>query len=184
MPREARRNDRIHIPNVDFMRQGAWRAVFAGTIVFLLVGGFTVGGISMVAAGEMPGLPFAVGGLVLQLSVIVMLSAVFRVRSSLDGDTVSRRAMTGAGNMHTGLGILLLCTLIGLALYSMVRFLLIEDPWTALTTLIIGVPLALTQVATGLLRRGLKTRLAGGDPLIYRPLAAPGYGPYHQDPQA
>jgi hypothetical protein len=47
----------------------------AVVIVLVLTMFFTAGGISLLAAGELPGLPFAVGGAVLQVAAITLVVA-------------------------------------------------------------------------------------------------------------
>lgn len=150
------RSKRIGIADPAGMRRGAWRSARAGIILLILLTGFTAGGISMLQIGELPGLPFAVGGATAQLAVIAINVATLRIRSTLCGDTVSQRALLGARAIFAFTRAVLLAVMAGLAVYTLVR-LVGGDPWTLLTTAVIGVTLGLLFRGTGRLRDGVDT---------------------------
>ncbi len=143
------------------MRRGAWRTVLAGIVVLVLLTGFTAGGISMLLIGELPGLPFAVGGAAAQLAAIVISVTALRVRATLVQDTVSRHALQAAHRAYSMLRLTLLMVIVVLALYAIVR-LVTGDPWTVLTAAIIGVVL-------WLLLRGSKRLRDGASAMLHHP---------------
>ncbi len=153
---DTNNNPRVRVPDTAAMRRSPWRLIRATVIVLVLLTFFTAGGISIVRAGELPGLPFAIGGAIAQLTVIVFFVATLRVRATLDGDTVSRRAVTAARRTVAALRVTLWITIVGLTAYGLVRALQ-GDGWTLLPTLIIDVMLWLLAKGMTRLRNGLHT---------------------------
>ncbi|GIF51358.1 hypothetical protein DFJ67_5104 [Asanoa ferruginea] len=139
------------LPNPARARRGARRTVVAGIAALILLTGFTAGGIAMLAAGELPGLPFAVGGLAAQLAVLVLVVTVLRARS---GDTNSRPQLESAGAAFNFLRRALLVVLVALVAYAVVRAVL-GDYWTLITTAVIGVVLLLLHRGARRLQRGI-----------------------------
>lgn len=156
---------RIPVADPESMRRGARRSVFVGVILLILLTGFTVGGASILAAGELPGLPFTVGGAVAQLSVVSLNVAALRVRSSLDGRTVSRVAVHTARRVLAISYAVLLLTTGGLVSYALLRV-AFGDLATLLTTAIISVPLWLLLRGTGRARTGV-AGMANGAPATW-----------------
>ncbi|MBF9134376.1 hypothetical protein I0C86_36425 [Plantactinospora sp. S1510] len=146
--------DRVRVPDARRMRQGAWRVARAAVIVIVLLMFFSAGGIAMLVAGEAPALPFAVGGVVAQLSVVALVVGVLRVRVTLVGDTVARTALVAARRLFATVRVVLLVTVALLVGYAVVR-LVTGDPWTLLTTGIVGSVLWLLALGLGRLRDGL-----------------------------
>jgi hypothetical protein len=120
-------------------------------LVFLLIltTFFTVGGISLVAAGELSGLPFAVGGAVLQIGAIALVIGTWHIRRTLDGQTVARSSLLTARRTSGWVRRITLATIIALIAYGGVRTAL-GDPLSLVTACIIGIGLLL-------LARGSKT---------------------------
>ncbi|MFC6016477.1 hypothetical protein ACFP2T_09725 [Plantactinospora solaniradicis] len=141
--------DRVRVADVGRMRQGAWRMVGAAVVVLALLTFFSAGGTALLVAGEAPGLPFAVGGLVTQLSVIALVVGVLRVRATLVGDSVARTAVAATRRLLAVIRIVLLVTVALLVGYAVVR-LVAGDPWALLTTGIVG--LVLWMLAGGVKR--------------------------------
>jgi hypothetical protein len=150
--------DRIRVPDPAAMRRGARRTVLATAIVLLLLTGFTAGGITMLTLGELPAVPFAVGGATAQLAAIALAVTALRVRSTLHGDTVSRPALLAAHRTFTVIRAAVLTVAAALVAYAAAR-LILGDPWTMLTTAIIGLPLGLLARGATRLRHGATTTL-------------------------
>ncbi|MGC5305960.1 hypothetical protein [Micromonospora zamorensis] len=127
----------------------------AGIVLVILLTGFTAGGIGMLRAGEIPGLPFAVGGAVAQVSVIVIVVTVLRARAGGDGRSLLRSRLVSASHLLGGLRRALLVALVALALYALVRVVL-GDRWTLLTSAFIALFFWLIYRGVGQLMRGLK----------------------------
>jgi hypothetical protein len=87
---------RVRVPDPALMRRAGNRMIRTLIIVLVLVTPLTVGGLSLVAAGELPGLPLAIGGAVLELAAVAVTAAAFRVRSTLDHETISRTSLLAA----------------------------------------------------------------------------------------
>jgi len=100
--------NRIQVPDPELMRRAGTRMVTAMVLVLILTAPLTIGGISLAAQGELPGLPLAVGGAVLQLCCLVLVVATLRIRRTLDGRTIARSALLTAFIM--GVGLLVLAT--------------------------------------------------------------------------
>jgi hypothetical protein len=164
MVADEKQEDRIQTDGAS-ARRATRRTVRLTIIVVFLLTGFTAGGFNMLIMGDAPAAPFAVGGLVFQLSVLGLLGAALRIRSSLSGDTISRRAITSARSMLMGIRAFLLFALIGLTIHSLVRLTIFSDRWTVLTAAIVGALL-------WLLRRGLRVVRDAWDAA----LASPGTG--------
>jgi hypothetical protein len=146
--------DRVRVPDVRRMRRGAWRMVLAALILLALLMFFTAGGTALLVAGEAPGLPFAVGGLVMQLSVVALVVGVLRVRATLVGDTVARTVMVANRRLFAAIRVVLLVTIALLVGYALVR-LALGDPWALLTTGIVGVVLWMLARGMARLRHGI-----------------------------
>jgi hypothetical protein len=135
-------SDRVHVPDPALMRRAGRRMTTALVIMLILTTFFTVGGISLVIAGEFAGLPLAVGGAVLQIACIVLVVATLRVRRTLDGRTVARSSLLTARRTAGRVQRIALVTLFALILYGVVR-LLLGDPWSLITAFLIGIGLLL-----------------------------------------
>ncbi|MEV4713292.1 hypothetical protein [Micromonospora sp. NPDC049374] len=146
--------DRIPLPDPAAARRGARRTVLAGIVLVVLLTGFTAGGVAMLTAGEIPGLPFAVGGALAQLSVIVVVVTVLRTRAGGDGVSISRLRIASASRILDVLRRVLLVALVVLAAYAVVRFFL-GDPWTLLTGAFVALFLWLLYRGAGRIRQGL-----------------------------
>lgn len=133
-------SDRIHVDDPAFMRRARRRMTVALVMVLILTSFFTAGGISLVAAGELPGLPLAIGGAVLQIAAIVLVVATLRVGRSLDGQTVTRSSLRTARRTAGAVRLTAVVTLLALLLYGAVRFAL-GDHWSIVTAGIIGIAL-------------------------------------------
>jgi uncharacterized membrane protein len=148
-------SDRVRVEDPAYMRRAAKRMTFALVMVLALTSFFTVGGISLVRAGELPGLPFAIGGAVLQLAAVVLVVAALGVRSSLRDQSVSRSSMVRARRTIRVVRLTLFGTALALILYAVAR-LALGDPWTLLTVAVIGFALLL-------LARGTKAIITAQD---------------------
>jgi hypothetical protein len=146
----------VPLPNPAAARRGARRTVLAGIASIILLTGFTAGGIAMLAAGELPGLPFAVGGLAAQLAVLVLVVTVLRARSGATSAGLSRSKLESAGEAFNFLRRVLLAVLVVLVGYAAVRAVL-GDYWTLITTAIIGFVLLLLHRGARRLQRDINT---------------------------
>ncbi|WP_125810173.1 hypothetical protein [Actinoplanes sp. ATCC 53533] len=111
-------------------------------IVLILTTFFTAGGISLLASGELPGLPLAVGGAVLQIAAIVLVVATLGIRRTLDAHTVARSSLLAARRTARWVRRIALVTLLALVGYGLVR-LVLGDPWSLITACIIDIGLFL-----------------------------------------
>ena len=142
-------NDRVHVPDPALMRRATRRMTISLAFLLILTTFFTVGGISLVAAGELPGLPFAVGGAVLQIGAIALVIAPWNIRRTLDGQTVARSSLLTARQTSGWVRRIALATIIVLIGYGIVRITL-GDAFSLVTAGIISIGLFL-------LARGSKT---------------------------
>jgi hypothetical protein len=149
-------DSRVPVPDPALMRRATYRIIVPFIIVMVLLTFFTVGGISLVINGELPGLPFAIGGAIAQLAVLVLVGTVLRVRLTLNGDTISTSAVTAAGRTVRLVRRALRAAVAALLLYALVRA-AIGDRWTLLTAAIISVALWTIAVGTRRLVSGLST---------------------------
>jgi hypothetical protein len=92
---------RIQIADPTLMRRAASRMVLGLVIVLVLTTFFTAGGISLLIAGELPGLPFAVGGAIVQLALIALVVASLNIRRTVAGDTISSTTLVAARRTAT-----------------------------------------------------------------------------------
>jgi hypothetical protein len=114
----------------------------AVVIMLILTTFFTAGGVSLLVAGELPGLPFAVGGAVLQIAAIALVVATWHVRRTLDGRTVARSSLLTARRAAGWVRRITLATLIALLGYGVIR-LTLGDPWSLVTACVISIGLFL-----------------------------------------
>jgi hypothetical protein len=142
-------DDRVHVQDPAFMRRATRRMTIAVVFLLILTTFFTAGGVSLVAAGELSGLPFAVGGAVLQIAAIALVVATWHVRRTLDGQTVARSSLVTARRAAGWVRRVTLATLIVLLGYGVIR-LTLGDPLSLITACIIDIGLFL-------LARGSKT---------------------------
>src|SRR5687768_11297425 len=133
-------SDRVPVPDPALLRRAGRRMIIALVLVLFLTMFFTVGGIALLAAGELAGLPFAVGGAVLQLASIVLVVATLRIRRTLDDRSVARSSLVAAHRTAGQVRRVALGTLFALILYGVVR-LLLGDPWSLATACLIGIGL-------------------------------------------
>jgi hypothetical protein len=122
-------------------------------IVMFLLTFFTAGGVSMLTAGELPGLPFAVGGAIAQFAILTLIVAVLQVRLTLAGDTISATALAAASRTARLIRRIVLVAIVGLFIYGLVRVVL-GDPWTLLAAALVSVVLG--TVAVGAQRLGTR----------------------------
>ncbi|MET8153699.1 hypothetical protein ACIBSW_27515 [Actinoplanes sp. NPDC049668] len=135
-------SDRVHVPDPELMRRAGRRMTTALVIMLILTTFLTVAGISLVAAGELAGLPLAVGGAVLEIAAIVLVVATLRVRRTLDGRTIARSALLTARQTANRVYRVALVTTIALIGYGVVR-LVLGDPWSLVTACVISIGLFL-----------------------------------------
>ena len=135
-------NDRVPVPDPALMRRAATRMTVAVVIVLVLTTFFTAGGISLLIAGELPGLPLAIGGAVLQIAAIALVVATWRVRRTLDAQTVARSALQTARLTSGWVRRITLTTLFALLGYGVIR-LALGDPWSLVTACVISIGLFL-----------------------------------------
>jgi hypothetical protein len=76
--------NRVHIPDPNLMRRAGTRITIALIIVLILTTPFTIGGITLLANGELPGLPLAACGAVVQIGCIVVVVFTLRIRRTLN----------------------------------------------------------------------------------------------------
>ncbi len=131
---------RIPVPDPPLMRRAARRMTVALVVVLALTTIVTVAGFTLLATGQLPGLPLAAGGLILQLALIVLVVVTLRVRYTLDGNTISRAALADARRITVGVRRLALTTIAALLVYALIR-LGFGDPWSLLTAVLIGIAL-------------------------------------------
>jgi hypothetical protein len=149
---------RVPVPDVTLMRRATYRMIIPFIVVMFLLTFFTAGGTSMLINGELPGLPFAIGGAIAQLAVLTLVIAVLRVRLTLSGDTISATALAAASRITRLTRRALLATIAGLLLYALIRAVL-GDPWTLLTAAIISIALWTTAIGARRLAGGYQERL-------------------------
>jgi hypothetical protein len=142
-------DNRVHVPDPVLMRRAGNRMVIAMVMILILTLPFTVGGISLLIAGELPGLPLAVGGFVLEICSIVLVAASLRVRRTLDGQTIARPALLAARRVAGGVRRTAVVTILALILFGLIRS-AFGDGWSLLTAAILSIGLFL-------LARGTKT---------------------------
>ena len=135
-------NDRVHVPDPALMRRATRRMTISLVLLLILTTFFTIGGISLVTAGELAGLPFAVGGAVLQVSAIALVIAMWNTRRTLAGQTVARSSLLTARRASGWVRRITLATIIALIGYGIVRTVL-HDPFSLLTAGIISIGLFL-----------------------------------------
>lgn len=135
-------NERVHVPDPALMRRATRRMTVALVLLLILATFFTVGGISLVAAGELAGLPFAVGGGVLQISAIALVIATWNIRRTLADQTVARSSLLTARRTSGWIRRITLATTTALIGYGLIRI-ASGDPFSLLTAGIIGIGLFL-----------------------------------------
>lgn len=135
--------DRQYVPDPALMRRACRRMILALIVFLVLSSPFTIGGISLVATGNLPGLPFAFGGAVLQIAALITVAATIAVRASLDDATVSGRAVSTSRRILTVTRLGILATIVALLLFAAIRVFL-GDYWSLLTAVLISGALWLT----------------------------------------
>jgi hypothetical protein len=132
-------------------------------IILILSALFTVGGISALINGETTGLPLAVGGTVLDLACIALVTSTTRVPRSLIGDTISRSALATARRTTTGVRGATLATIVALLAFGLVRAGQ-RDPWSAVTAVLMSIMLAVLARGTKRLRHAQDRALGSEQP--------------------
>ena len=135
--------NRIPVSDPAFMRRAGRRMTISLVFVLILCTLFTVGGITLVVNGELPGLPFAVGGAVLQIGFIIIVVATLRVHRTLAGATIARSALLTARRVSAGIRRIAWATIVALILFGLVRLALVDDPWSIGTAGLISIALVL-----------------------------------------
>jgi len=154
------REDRIPLPDPTAARMGVRRVIRAGIVVLAVCIGFTVNGIALLRTGEIYGLPFAVGGPLIQVVAIILVVTVLRARAGGDGHSLSRSRLASASRDLGWLRWMVLVALVTLVVYAMAR-LALGDPWTLLTSAIVAVFLWLIHRGVGRLIQGLRQQQTG-----------------------
>jgi hypothetical protein len=140
------------------MRRAGWRLLYPFVMLTLLLAFPTVGGISLIAAGETQALPMAVAGVAGELVVMAIVVTTLGVRATMVDGTVSRRAVLGAYRAMRLTRTLVITVLAVIVIYAIFRA-LTGDAWTMFTALVGGVILGLMAWATKRLSRGLRDLL-------------------------
>jgi hypothetical protein len=133
-------DNRVHVPDPALIYRAGIRSVLALPVILILSTVLISWGVTLLAAGEALGLPFAVGGVVLAISVIAITTATLGIRRSLDQDSISRESLLKARRIAKGVSFASLATVLALILFGLVRGLMGEW-WSMLTTLLISVVL-------------------------------------------
>jgi hypothetical protein len=131
---------RLQIPDPALMRRAGTRMTVALMVVLTLISPFTIGGVTLLAAGELPGLPLAVGGAVLQMSCIVLVVATVHIRRTLDDRTIARSALLAARQVTAWTRRTAVATILTIILFGLVR-LAFEDRWSLGTACIMSIGL-------------------------------------------
>jgi len=137
--------NRVRVPDPTLMRRAGNRVVVATIAILILATPLTIWGITLLAAGELPGLPLALGGAALGIGAVVLASATLQVRRTLDHDTVSREAMQTAGRIVRLVRTGLLLTLLLLVAFGVVRA-LTGEWWSLLVALLVGAVIYLLAI--------------------------------------
>jgi len=147
-------HDRVPVPNPPAARHAARRLPFllAGLLIALCLP--TIGGIELMVAGSLAGLPLTIGGGALALIATTWTTLAIAIRASLAGDTTSRRTLTVARRITAGCAAADLIVLGALVLFGVVRASGFHDGWTLVTALAAATLLGIFWLA---LRRNLKT---------------------------
>ncbi|GIM97539.1 hypothetical protein [Paractinoplanes toevensis] len=133
-------DDRIQVPDPALVRRAGKRMIPALIAILILAAPITIWGVALLSAGELPGLPLAVGGLVLAVAAVMLTMSGLRVRQTLQQNTVSRESLRKARNVARGVRFASLGTLFGLVTYGLVRG-LSGEWWSLLTALLVGIAL-------------------------------------------
>ncbi|NMO50057.1 hypothetical protein HH310_02450 [Actinoplanes sp. TBRC 11911] len=133
-------DDRVRVPDPALMQRAGTRMLLALIIVLILVTPLTVGGITLLVAGEAAGLPLAAGGVVLGVAAIVLTVTTRRIRRTLDQGTVARGALEAARRVSRRVRLACLTTLLALIVFGVVRG-LSGEWWSLGTALLMGVAL-------------------------------------------
>jgi hypothetical protein len=132
--------NRLHIPDPNLIRRAGTRMTIALIIVLILTTPFTVGGITLLANSELPGIPLAVGGAVLQIACIVVVAVTLRIRRTLNGTTIARSTLLTARQVTARTRHTALATIPALILFGLVR-LAFDDRWSLGTACIMSIGL-------------------------------------------
>ncbi|MEU8181701.1 hypothetical protein AB0B85_11175 [Micromonospora sp. NPDC049044] len=135
-------DDRIPLVDPTAARRGVRRSVTISAFLLLGLTGFTASGTAMVRTGEIRGLPFAIGGALTQLSIVVLVGSILYSRAGSDGTFISQARRTRTNRILKAHSWLLLVALVALGSFALVR-LLLGDPWTLVTSAIVGAFLTL-----------------------------------------
>jgi hypothetical protein len=129
--------------------------------ILILATPITSWGITLLAAGELPGLPLAVGGAALGIGAVVLASATLRVRRTLDNGTVSREAMLAARRTIGLVRSALLITLLLLLVYGIARV-LVGEWWSLLVALLLAGVLYLLAIGASNIAKAQDRSLSDG----------------------
>ena len=140
--------NRVRVPDPTLMRRAGNRVVVATIAILILATPLIVWGMTLLVAGELPGLPLAVGGAALGVGAVVLASATLRVRRTLDHDTVSRETMRAARRVIGLVRTALLLTLLLLVVFGIARV-LAGEWWSLLIALLVGVVVYLLARGAG-----------------------------------
>jgi hypothetical protein len=150
---------RLHVPDPDLMRRAFTRMVVALVFLVVLTAFFIIGGITLLANGEVPGLPLAVGGLVLLLGCVVLVATTRRVRRSLREQTISREALSAARRAAIMVRRTAILAAVALLVFGLVRI-AFGDGWSLLTAAVMSVGLWLLARGGNTMRKAHDQALA------------------------
>jgi hypothetical protein len=135
--------------------------MLATIVILILAVLLTSWGITLLVAGELPGLPLAVGGVVLGIAAIVLTTSAARVRRTLDHDTVSRESILEAQRVSQAVRSAILVTMAALAIFGVFRVLAGE--WSLLISLLVCAVLYLLARGAGATAKAQAQSIAGMD---------------------
>lgn len=130
-------DDRIPVPDPALMRRAGKRMILALIPLLFLATLIAVWGIVLVAAGEVPGLPLLVGGVVLAVAAVTLTVSGFRVRRTLRQSTVSRASSMKARQAAGRVRIATLITMVLLVVFGLLRV-ISGEWWSLLTALMVS----------------------------------------------
>jgi hypothetical protein len=139
-PGEDMTDARVPIPDPTLMRRAGNRMILALIAILILVTPFTIWGVVLLAAAELPGLPLAVGGVVLAIAATATTVATLQIRRTLSDGTVTRDSLLRARRVATRARAASLMTLLALLLFGLIR-LLAGEWWSLLGAIMTGVAL-------------------------------------------
>ncbi|MEU4242396.1 hypothetical protein [Actinoplanes sp. NPDC026619] len=154
-------SDRVHVPDPDLMRRAGRRMIWRLVVLLLLTSLLASWGISLMAHGEISGLPLAAAGVVPGVAGIVLVISTRRIRRTLDGDTVSRAAMLAARRVAHGVRTTVLAIVLALLTFGLLRAVTPGEWWTMLITVPVSAVLLVLAGTAKRLAKAQDRSLAG-----------------------